>query len=86
MQPFIRKCLDRYASFGLSKANNINNFLEESALLIKRVGKTIKDEAKEQKGRFLGIRHFGAILLGNLLTGKGTIKAGEGTIRDGQYS
>ena len=64
----------------------IVTFLEESALLIKRVGKTIKDEAKEQNGRFLGIRHLGAILLGNLLTGKGTIRAGEGTIWDGQYS
>ena len=34
--------------------------LEESGLLIKGVSETIKNEAKEQKGRFLGI------LLGNL--------------------
>ena len=27
---------------------------------------------------------LGAILLGNLLTGKGTIRASEGTIRSGQ--
>ena len=27
--------------------------LEESGLLIKRISKTIKNEAKEQKGRFL---------------------------------
>ena len=33
---------------------------EESGLLIKGVSETIKNEAKEQKGRFLGI------LLGNL--------------------
>ena len=28
---------------------------------------------------------LGAILLGNLLKGKGTIREDEGTIRDGQY-
>ena len=66
--------------------------LEESGLLIKDVSKTIKNEAKEQKGGFLGmlLSTVGASLLGNLLTGKGaiavsqgrgTIRAGEGTIR-----
>ena len=46
--------------------------LEESGLLIKGVGKTNKNEAKEQKGGFLGmlIGTLGANLLGNLLTGK----------------
>ena len=60
--------------------------LEESALLIIRVSKTIKNEAKEQKGGFLGmlLSTLGASLLGNLLTGKGTVRAGEGTIRTGQ--
>ena len=33
----------------------IVNSLEESALLIKGVRETIKNEAKEQKGRFLGM-------------------------------
>ena len=69
--------------------------LEESGLLIKGVSETIKNEAKEQKRRFLetlsGI--LSASLLGNLLTGKDIIKAGEkalatcrrqGTIRSGQ--
>ena len=60
--------------------------LEESGLLIKVVSKTIKNEAKEQKGGFLGILlgTLGASLLGNLLTDKRTTRAGEGTVRAGQ--
>ena len=57
--------------------------LEVSGLLIKEVSQTIKNEAKEQKGRFLGmlLGTLGDSLLGNLLTGKGKFRAGEGTIR-----
>ena len=53
--------------------------LEESGLLIKGVSETIKNEAKEQKGGFLGmlLGTLGASLLGNLLKGKGTIRAGK---------
>ena len=60
--------------------------LEESDLLIKDVSKTIQNEAKEQKGRFLSmlLGTLCASLLGNLLTDKGKIRAGEGTIRAGQ--
>ena len=60
--------------------------LEASGLLIKGVSETIKNEAKEQKGRFLSmlLGTLGASLLGHLLTGKGTIKASEGTIRAGE--
>ena len=60
--------------------------LEASGLLIKGVSKTIKNEAKEQKGRFLSmlLGTLGASLLGHLLTGKGTIRASEGTIRAGE--
>ena len=49
--------------------------LEESVFLLKCVNETIKIEAKEQKGRFLGMFFgiFCTILLGNLLTGKDTI-------------
>ena len=52
--------------------------LEESGLLIKGVSETIKNKAKEQKGGFLSILlgTLGASLLGNLLTGKGTVRAG----------
>ena len=60
--------------------------LEESGLLIKGVSKTIKNEAKEQKGGFLRmlLGTLGASLLGNLLTGKDTVTAGEGTVITGQ--
>ena len=55
-------------------------------MLIKSVSKTIKDEAKEQKGKFLGmlLGILGASLFGYLLKSKDTIRAGEGTIRAGQ--
>ena len=55
-------------------------------MLIKGVSKTIKNEAKEKKGGFLStlLGTLGASLLGNLLTGKDTIRAGEDTIRAGQ--
>ena len=60
--------------------------LEESDLSIKEVIETIENEAKEQKRRFhvILLGTLGAGLLGNLLTGKGTIRAGEDTIRSGQ--
>ena len=46
--------------------------LEDSNILLKEVTKTIKNEAKEQKGRFLSmlLGTLGASLLGNILTGK----------------
>ena len=64
-------------------SEEINNILkivkslEECRFLINGVNETIKNEAKEQKGRFLSML-LGT--LGNLLTGKRTIKAGEVTI------
>ena len=60
--------------------------LEESGLLIKGVSKTIRNEAKEQKGRLLSmlLGTLGASLLGNMLAGKGLMRPGEGTIRAGQ--
>ena len=60
--------------------------LEESGLLTKGVSETIKNEAKEQKGRFLSILFgtLGASLLRNLIRGKSTIRADEDTIRAGQ--
>ena len=62
--------------------------LEESGLLIKGVSKPINNEAKKQKGRLLGILlgTLGASLLGNVLTGKSTIRAGDSTIREGEGS
>ena len=60
--------------------------LEESGLLIKGVCETIKNEVKERKEVFLSILLgiLGASLLENLLTGKCTIRAGEGNIRADQ--
>ena len=64
----------------------IDKPLEESGLFIKSISKTIKNDAKEQKGGFLSM-FLGTLsvgLLGNLLTGKGTIRAGESRIRAGE--
>ena len=54
--------------------------LEDSGLLIKKVTKTIQNEAKEQKEGFLSMSlgTLGASLLGNLLTGKGAIATSQG--------
>ena len=60
--------------------------LEESWLLIKGVSEIIKNEAKEQKGEFFGmlLGTLGASVLGNLVAGKGIIRAGESTSRADQ--
>ena len=54
--------------------------LEDSNILLKGVTKTIENEIKKQKGGFLSmlLGALGASLLGNLLTGKGFIRAGYG--------
>ena len=61
--------------------------LDKSGLLIKDVSEAIKIEAKEQNKRgFLSLLlgTLGASLLGNLLTGKGVMRAGEGVIATSQ--
>ena len=60
--------------------------LEENGLLVQGTTETTKSEVKEQKGGFLSLLlgTLGASLLGNLLSGKGVIRAGEGIIRAGQ--
>ena len=66
--------------------------LEDSGELLKGVGETIQNEAKEQRGGFLGmlLGPLGTSLLGDILSkvlsGKGVIRAGEGTIRAGYGS
>ena len=54
--------------------------LENSGVLLKGVTKAIKNDTKEQKGGFLSklLGTLGASLLGNLLSGKGIVRAGEG--------
>ena len=53
--------------------------LDNSGVLLKGITETIKNETKEQKGDFLSmlLGTLGASFLGNLLAGKGTIRAGE---------
>ena len=54
--------------------------LEDSNILLKGVTKTIKNETEEHKGGFLSmlLGTLGDSLLGNLLTGKGIVRAGSG--------
>ena len=54
--------------------------LEDSKILLKEVTKTIKNETKEDKGGFLStlLGTLGASLLGNILAGKGIVRAGSG--------
>ena len=61
----------------------IVNSLEDSGLLIKSNSETIKSKAEEKKGLFLSMLLGTCIasLLENLLTGKGTNRAGKGTVR-----
>ena len=54
--------------------------LEDSNILLKEVTKTIKNETKEKKGGFLSmlVGTLGISLLGNMLAGKGIVRAGSG--------
>ena len=81
-----RACLSDLASRTTIISNEERNgsmkivkSLEESGFLVKGVSEAIKNEAKEQKRGFLGmlLGTVGASLLGNLLTGKGTIRASQ---------
>ena len=62
--------------------------LENSGILLQGVTKTIETETKEQRGGFLSmlLGTLGASLLGNLLTGKGMMRAGKGIVRAGEGS
>ena len=64
----------------------IGKLLEKLGLLIKGVSKTIKTEAKEQRGGFVSmlLGTLAARMLGIAVTGRGIIRAGEGTIRVGE--
>ena len=65
---------------------------EDSNVLLKGVSETIQHEAKEQRGGFISmlLGTLGASLLGDILSkglsGKGVIRAGEGTITAGYGS
>ena len=63
--------------------------LEDSGILLNGITETVKNEVKEQKSGFLSmlLGTLGASLLGDLLietlSGRGIIRAGEGTSRAG---
>ena len=63
--------------------SKVVKYLEDSGLLLKGVTETVQNRVKDQKGGFLrmllGI--LGASLLGNILTGQGINRAGEGIVR-----
>ena len=62
--------------------------LENSDISLKGVSKTIENEITEQREGFLSmlLGTLGAILLGNLLTGKGIMRAGDRIVRAGERS
>ena len=62
MQLFKKKKLE-------NDVKKIANSLEQSGLLIKGISETIKNEAKQQKGGYLGmfLGTLGVSLIGNLL-------------------
>ena len=59
--------------------------LEDSGVLLKGVGETIRNEAKEQNRGFLSmlLGTLIASLLGDILTGQGINRAGKGIVRAG---
>ena len=65
---------------GINNIMKIVQALEDSNILLKGITKTIKNETKLQKGGFLSmlLGTLGASLLGNLLSGKGTVRAVSG--------
>ena len=75
----------RISNDDMKNISKIAESLEDSGLLLERVSETIKNEAKEKKGGFLSmlLDTLGASLLGNMLAGKGFIRAGEETVRVG---
>ena len=59
--------------------------LEDSGLLLKGVTETVQNEVKKQKEGFLSmlLGTLGASLLGNIATGWGINRVGEGVVRAG---
>ena len=64
----------------MNDAIKIVQALEDSHILLNGVTETVKNETKEQKEGFLSmlLGTLGASLLGDLLTGKGFVRAGSG--------
>ena len=89
IQPLAKSVLNPLGLTAAASAADAGIFLgiSDSGLLL-GISETIKNEAKEQKERFLSmlLGTLGASLLGNMLAGKGVIGAGEGTVRAGYGS
>ena len=68
----------------MSDIIKIAQALEDCNILLKGVTETVKNETKEQKGGFLVLLlgTLGVSLLGNLLTGKGIVRAGYGNNKE----
>ena len=84
MQEYIKKILRSGNTTLIISNEEMNDIikiiqaLEYSNIVLKGVTETIKNETKEQKKEFLSmlLGTLGASLLGNLLTGKGILRAG----------
>ena len=91
MQRYIKKVLGsvntkRITSNDETKEiSKIVKSLEDSGLLFEGVSEKSKKQAKEQKGGVFSmvLSTLGAILLGDVLTGRGIDRAGEGIVRAG---
>ena len=59
---------------------------ENSGALIDGVSETVKHEIKKQEGGFLGmlLGTSGVLILRNMLTGKGVMRAGKRVVRAGR--
>ena len=86
MQVYIKKILGSGNTTLIISNEEMNDIikiiqaLEDSNILLKGATKTVKNETKEQKGGFLSVLlgTLGASLLGNLLSGKGIVRASSG--------
>ena len=98
MQEYIKKILGSGSTTLIISNAEMNDIikivqtLEDSNILLKGVTETVKNQTKEQKGGFLSmlLGTLVAGLLGNLLTGKGVVRAdygnknkGKGVVRAG---
>ena len=59
---------------------NIVQAFEDSNILLKGITKTIKNETKEEQGRYFSmlLDTLASTLLGNILAGKGMVRVGYG--------
>ena len=76
------------SNYNMQDLIKIINSLEDSGILLDGITETVKNEVKKQKGGFpsMLLGTLGASLLGNMLAGRGVIRAGERTIRAGYGS